>query len=62
MASHQVVTFGSHRHCNSEDIMFLVCHMVVQDHVIKELYDFMGRSHRSILPSLVAIGTVVVEI
>ena len=45
--------------------MTLVCHMILQDHVIKASCDFIGRylsMKVSILPSLVAISTLIVEI
>ena len=45
--------------------MILVCHVILQDHVIKGSYDFIGRSPLrlvKILPGLVAIGTLIVEI
>ena len=32
------------RHCGSEDIMVLVCHVISQDHVTKRLGNFMSRS------------------
>ena len=35
--------FGDHRHCGSEKIIVLVCHVIPQDHVIKESCDFMER-------------------
>ena len=44
--------------------MILVCHVILQDHVIERSCDFMDRSPSrkvTILPSLVAIGTLVVE-
>ena len=31
-------------HCGSEDIMILVCHVILQGHLIKKSSDFMGRS------------------
>ena len=31
-------------HCGSEDIMILVCHVVLQGYVMKGSCDFMGRS------------------
>ena len=40
MASQQLATFGGQRHCDSGDIMILVCHVISQDHVIKGSYDF----------------------
>ena len=45
--------------------MVFVCHVTLQDHVIKALYDFMIRSlsrYLTILASLVDIDAVVVEI
>ena len=57
--------FSGHRHCDSGDIMALVCHMTSQDHVIEVSSDFMGRSPGrwdTFLPKLVTIDTVVVEI
>ena len=36
--------FGGHRHGGSGDIMFLVLHVVVQDHMAKGSIDLMGRS------------------
>ena len=39
--------------------------MTLQDHMIKALYDFMVRSpakYVTLIPSLAAIGTVIVEI
>ena len=44
--------------------MIYVCHVTLQDHMIKTLYDFMIRSlsrYITILASLVAIDIVVVE-
>ena len=45
--------------------MFLVCHMILQGHIIKEPYDFMGGSSSWLvtsLPSLLATGILVAEI
>ena len=56
--SHHPPMFGGHGNCGGGDIMALVCRM------IKESSDFMGRSpskQATILPSLMAIGTVVRE-
>ena len=44
--------------------MVSVCHVFLQEHVIQRSCDFMGRSQSkqvTILPSLVVIGTLVVE-
>ena len=65
MTKHELARFGGHRHCDSGDIMILVCRVILQDNVIKRSYDFIGRSlsrQVKILPRLVAIGTLIVEI
>ena len=65
MISHTPAKFGGHRHCGSGDIKFLVCHVISQDHVTKGQSSIMGRicsSLVTILPSLVARATVVVEL
>ena len=52
--------FGSQRPSDSGDIVVLFCHDISHYHVIKESFDFAGRSpsrHDNILPSLVALGT-----
>ena len=57
--------FGGHSHFGSEVIMNLVCHVLLQDHVVKVPWDFMGGNSSwkvTTLASLVTIGTVVVEI
>ena len=62
--SHQPTKFGGHRHCSSGDIMVFVYHVTLKDHVIKALNEFMVSSpsrYVTILPSLVAIGTVMVD-
>ena len=63
--NYHLTRFDCHRHCGSKDIMILVCKVILQDHVIKRLCDFMGRSSLmqvTILPSLVTIVALVVEI
>ena len=37
--SYNSATFGGHRHCGSGNIMVLVFHVTLQDHVIKESCD-----------------------
>ena len=57
--------FGSRRHCASRDTIFLIYHVILQDHVIKGSSDFMAMSHLTeliTLPSLVAIDIVAVAI
>ena len=57
--------FGGHKYSGSEDTIIFLCHVTLQVHVIKVLNDFMVRSSSRqliILPSLVAVGTIVVEI
>ena len=35
MVYYHSTKFGGHRHCSSEDIKVLVCHVISQDHLIK---------------------------
>ena len=43
MGSYHPTKFGDHRHCGNGDMMVLVCHMILQDQVMKRSCDFMGR-------------------
>ena len=43
-ASYQPAKFGGHRQYGNEDIMVLVCHVILQDYMMKESCDSMGRS------------------
>ena len=38
MVSLHPTKFGGHRHCDSGDIIVLVCHLILQDHMIKVSY------------------------
>ena len=42
--SHHSAKFGGDRQSGSDNIMILVCHMILQDLVIKRSCDFMARS------------------
>ena len=42
-ASDHPAKFGGHIHLSSED-MFLVCHIISQDHAVKGSFEFMGVS------------------
>ena len=42
MVCHHDDTFGDHRHYNSEDMMFLICHVVSHDYMVKGLCEFIG--------------------
>ena len=56
--------FNGHAHCGSKD-MTLMCHVMLQDHVIKGSCDFMGKNQSrqvSIVPCFAAIATLIVEI
>ena len=44
LTSHQLAKFGGRRHCGSSDIVVLVCHVIMQDHVTKGLNNSMGSS------------------
>ena len=64
MVCHHLTKFGGQRYCSSRDITFLVCHVIKQVHVIEGSGNYNDRSFSrqvTILPSLVIIGTVVVE-
>ena len=63
--SHQPTKFGGDRHFGSEDIMILVSLVILEDHVIKGLCDFMCKSLSTkvtIQLSLVILETAVLEI
>ena len=65
MVSDNFIKFSGQKHCGSRDINFLVCHMILQNHVIKRSCNTMGRNPSRLVtkvPSLVAIRTVVVEV
>ena len=60
--SHDPSKIGDHRYCGSGD-MLLDCHVIPQDHVIKESFEFMSGSnswYATTLPSLVPTCIVVV--
>ena len=61
--SHDPANFDCTSHFCSRDIQVFVCHVTLEDHAVKALCDSMVRSlsmYIAILPSSVAIGTVVV--
>ena len=65
MVSYHSAKTGCHRHPCQRYMMVFVCHVTLQDHMIKALYDFMITSlstYITILASLVAIDIVVAEI
>ena len=60
-----IAKLGYYKHSCDRDIVAFVCHVTLQKHMIKALYDFMIKSlssYISIVASLVAIVTVVEEI
>ena len=63
--SYNAAKFDGHSHSGSGVIRNLVCHVILQDQVVKGSCDFMGGSHSwqvTTLQSLVIIGIVVMEI
>ena len=58
--SYQSPMFGDLKHCGNEDIMVLVCHVILQDHRAMWLYG--QEPIIIILLSLVAIDIVLVKI
>ena len=64
MVSHHPAKFTGHKYCCNEDVVVLVCKVILQDHVTKGSGNFMARRtfrYVMILSSLVAIGTLVEE-
>ena len=56
MLKYHSTKFGGHRHSDSWDIIPFICHLTLQDLVIKALTNFMIRIYLNcfiILPSLV---------
>ena len=39
-------SFGSNKHCDSGDVMVLVCHVMSQDHVIKGSFEKWVGAHK----------------
>ena len=57
--------FHGRSYCGSRDVMYLICHVALQDHVIKGSFDFMEGNfslYVTALPSLVSTSIVVMEI
>ena len=44
MVYHHLAKFDSHRYCSSRDIIFLVCHMIKLDQIIKGTGDCNDRN------------------
>ena len=55
-ASLHSVKFCGHRHCGSEYIMALVCHVILQDQVTKESNNITGRSPSRLVTMLLHFG------
>ena len=39
---HQPDKSYDHKHCDSEELMFLIGHVTSRQHMLKRLYEFMG--------------------
>ena len=64
IVSHFPAKFGGLRNCCIGDLTVLVFHVILKDHVIKWLCDFMEGDlslHVTTLPSLVAMSIALVE-
>ena len=64
MISYHPTKFGGHGHSRRGDVMVLLSHVILQNHVSNGLTIFMNSfpsREFTILPSLVAIGAVIVE-
>ena len=44
MVSHHGANFGDQGYCGSGDVIFLICYVISQDHVLQELFGFIDRS------------------
>ena len=44
MVSHHGANFGDQGYFGSEDVIFLICYVISQDHVHQELLGFIDRS------------------
>ena len=42
MLSYHPAKIVDHKHCGSRDIIVLICHVILQDQLIKASCDFMG--------------------
>ena len=51
MVCQHLSKFGGHRYCSSRDMMFLVCHVIKQDHVIKGSGGYNNRAPQGKPPS-----------
>ena len=51
LISQHTAEFGGHRHCDCGDIMVLVCHVTLHNHVTKESNNFMGIGFEGNSPS-----------
>ena len=57
--------YGHHSHFGSGDLIVLVCHLILEDHVIKDSCDFISRGQSSLVTILlcsVNTGTMVLGI
>ena len=63
--SHHLAMFDGHWSSESGDLKYLTCHVILQNHVIEGSSNFVSGSflwYITVLPSLVAMGIIVVEI
>ena len=61
--THHITKLNGHRPCISRDITYLICHVNLQDHMIKGSCDFIEGSsslYVTTLPGLVGTSIVVV--
>lgn len=65
MVGYHPEKFGRHKNFDSEDLMFLFCHIISEEHVTQEPCDLISWSPLkkfTTLQGLVIIGTVLVKI
>ena len=62
--SYHPVKFCGHKHSGNREITIFFCHMTLEDHVIRALYNLLVRvpsRYVTILPSFMAIGTIALK-
>ena len=64
MESHHPAKLGGQGNWGNENLMLLICHVILQDRVAQEPCDLLGRrvlKQVTTMPSLVVRGSMVVE-
>ena len=62
MASHLPAKFSCDRHCGSGDIIVLVCHVILQNHIIKGSNALYGWEPLTVTHHLAKLGGMDIEV